>query len=347
MRLSQSRTSLAHRLLLPAALALASLAPAVIAAEPEAKRSPITEASERALWWGDFGALEKQNAYFMQPGRLEPDGTSQVSLFREGYGNVLYASTKNPEIYLKELDALTLQWAKEHPRSALAHILHARSLLAHGQSYRGGSYAKDVPPEAWKFYHEYLRQAAEYLKDHAEVALTDSDAHYVLLSIGRGLGWSSEQMVAIAEDGLKRNPDDVSLHFAVVDHLLPKWNGTPRELDTYILQATEKTRGQFGTGMYARLYSAAAEDQFGSGLFEDSYADWDKMKRGYEDLLARYPASVRQRNRYAHMACVAKDKEVMLRLLKEIGSEVRTKEWGRNPKRAFETCRLWATSVPG
>jgi len=346
MRLSLSRSRLACRLLLPAALALASLTPAV-AADAKATRSPITEASENALWWGDFGALEKQNAWFRQPGRLEPDGTSQLTLFRDGFGNVFNVKTNDPEIYLKELDLLTLQWAKEHPSSALAHILHARSLLAHGQSYRGGGYAQDVPPEAWKFYHEYLRQAAEYLKDHADVALTDSYAHYVLLEIGRGLGWSGAQMAAIADDGLKRNPDDVSLHFAVVGRLLPKWGGSPRELDTYIRQATEKTRAQFGSGMYARLYSAAAEDQFGSNLFQDSHADWDKMKQGYEDLLTRYPASIRQRNRYAHMACIAKDKDTLLRLLKEIGSEVRTEEWGDNPKRAVETCRLWAGSVPG
>jgi len=171
-----TRTGRARRLLLPAALALASLASPALAADPAPGKPPITAASESALWWGDFAALEQQNAMYRQAGRFNPDGMSQLSQFRNGLARNVNARIKNPEPYMKELDAMTLQWAQANPRSPFAHALHARSLLAHGESYRGTGFAKDVAEDSWQVYHRYLNQAAAYLKDNADVALADSYA---------------------------------------------------------------------------------------------------------------------------------------------------------------------------
>lgn len=327
-------------LLLPFALALAS-APAA-AAEPE---PPAMAAARDAMWWGDFAALDKQNAHLRQPGRIGADGVSELSQFHDGVALVFDYRVKNPEPYMKELDALTLEWAKQHPGSGLAHALHARALLAHAQSYRGRSVASEVPPEAWAPYRDYLKQAATYLKDHADVALTDSYSHFVLISIGRHLGWDPEQLAAVVEAGLARNPEDDDLHFAMAYTLLPKWTGDARILDAYIRHATEQTRARFGWGMYARLYAEAVQDQFGTNLFENSLADWGKMKQGFEDLQAKYPASPKRLNRYAFMACIAKDKPAFLRVIDQIGANLRTDEWGPNPERAVETCRRWATQA--
>lgn len=335
------------RILLSAAAAvliLSGRAPAAESAKAaEAAESPIKTAAQEALWNGDFKELERQNALFRQPGRsIAPDGQSQLNLYRDGIDSVFDNDVDDTEAYLKELDALTLRWATEHPDSALAHILHAKALTEHGWSYRGGGYVKDVPREAWKDFHAYLERAANYLKAHADVALTDSSAHLVLLRIGRGLGWPSEQMVAIANDGLKRNPDDLDLTFQVMGTLLPKWGGNADVLDAYINQVTAQTRAQFGMGMYARLYASAAINQYGYTLFQDTHADWRKIRQGYDDLLARYPGSPMFRNRYAFIACIAKDKATAGRLLGELGTAIDTSEWGSNPERSVESCRRWA-----
>ena len=322
------------------ALAHAALSGAALAAKPAT--SPIEEASQEALWWGDFVALEKQNAFYKQANRFEPDGSAQLELFRSGMSSVFTNKVDNAEVYLEEMDRLTLQWAVEHPQSALAHILHAQSLVEHGWSYRGGGYAKDVPPESWKEFHAYLRRAVEYLNAHADVALTDSYAHHQLLQIGRGLGWTRAQTAAIAKDGLTRNPDDILLYFELLKGLLPKWGGNARQVDDFIKNTAEQTRAKYGNAMYARLYSAAAEEEFGQALFEDSYADWGKMKQAYEDMFARYPNSPDRLNRYAYMACLAKDKDTFLKLFKEIGAGIQPKRWGPSGERSVESCRRWA-----
>jgi len=329
----------ASSFLLSGVLACVAAAPACAADKP---LPPITQAAQEAFWTGDFAELERQNAYYSQPGRIEPDATSQLDLFRGGLNTVFSNDVGNVEAYLQEVDRLTLQWATEHPKSAFAHVLHARALYAHGWSYRGGSYAKDVPPAAWQDFHAYLRRAAEYLHAHADVALTDSYAHHVLIQIGRGLAWKPEQLIAIADDGLKRNPEDTELIFAVAFSLLPKWHGDARILDSYVNHAVQQTRARFGTSMYARLYSMAAGDQYGFDLFEDSLADWPRMKASFEDLLARFPDSPHRLNRYAYMACVAKDRQTLAVLLERIGDAIHTADWGTNPERGLEGCRRLA-----
>jgi hypothetical protein len=329
-------------ILAAAALSLLALAGAAHAAEPE---SPVVLAAQNAMWWGDFAEVERQNTVFRQPNPFAPDGQSRLDQFRDGLNNVFQNNVENVDSYLTEIDRLTLEWATAHPKSALAHILHAKALVEHGWSYRGQGYARDVPPEAWKDFGEYLRRAADYFRSHADVALTDSYAHLVLLQIGRGLGWAPEQMAAIADDGAKRNPDDLDLYFQTMGTMTPKWGGNAKLLDNYIKQVTEQTRKKYGWGMYARLYWSATDSDYGHRLFEESFADWGNIKQGWEDLLARYPDSPRFLNRYAYMACIAKDGDTFRKLLARLDQRIDSAQWGPNPERSVEGCRRWASEL--
>lgn len=327
--------------LLRRALVCAAL-PATLACAQEAAAPtpPITSAATDAFWIGDFAALERQNADYRKPGRFDPDGSSQLDQFRAGLGQVINNKVTNAEAYLSELDRLTLEWATAHPASAIAHGLHARALVAHGWSYRGGDYIHKVPPEALKQFQAYLLRAVKYLETHAAVALTDSYSHLVLLKIGTALGWDKQQMAAILADGLKRNPDDISLYSEMLVSLMPKWGGDLQSLDGFIRYAAEQTEARFGSGMYAELYSNVA-DEFGHGLFDNSHAEWPRMKQAYEDMFARFPTNPARLNRYAYMACVAKDKPVFTALLGKLGSTIHTNQWGANPERNLEACRRW------
>jgi len=343
MKRSRSLVRPLRGLLLSALLAgLAGLAYAAPVHAAEQPMAPVSEAAMDAFWRGDFAALERQYALYGQPGRVDREGGSELELFRIGLARVFRNPVDNVEPYLQEVDRLTLAWATDHPQSALAHAMHAKALLEHGWSYRGGGYAREVPPQAWQAFQAYLQRAANYLKQHADVALADSYGHVVLVQIGMGLGWDRAQLIAIADEGLKRNPEDVDLYFTTLDTLLPKWGGNARALDSYINHATQQTRTRFGAGMYARMYSTAAERQYGHALFEDSLADWPRMKRGFEDMLARFPDSPHGRNRYAYMACLAKDEATLAALLAKIGDAADTAAWGENPERSLEGCRRLA-----
>lgn len=329
--------------------ALALLGCALLAAAPARAENTVAatiyaEARE-SFMLGDFATLDRENNRLRQGVHLEEDASSQLEYFRLGMTSAIGTKVKRQEPYLRELEALTLQFAERNPKSSLAHVLYANVLVQHGWSYRGNGYMQDVPEAARKEFVAYLTRAANYLRQHADVALTDSYAHKILIDIGKSLGWKPEQLRAVAEAGLKRNPYDLDLYFDLVGTLVPKWGGDPKTLDKYIREATEQTRAQFGSGMYARLYSAAAQDEYGPRLFLDSHADWPTMKKSYEDMLARYPNSPERRNRFAHMACVAGDQPTLRALLEELGPKVDAKFWGRNGGRTLEGCRRIASEV--
>ncbi|PQP01989.1 DUF4034 domain-containing protein [Massilia phosphatilytica] len=329
------------------AAALGAIACAALPGHALAAKAPLTTETEQAFWKGDFAALDKQNEFLKHGKHFTPDAGSELEHFRLGLGSVIRTRVDRSEPYLRELEALTLQWATEHPKSSLAHILHAEVLVQHAWSYRGGGYAKDVPPAAWADFHKYLQRAADYLKAHADVALADSSAHALLLRIGTGLEWDNGSLRAIQQDGLKRNPDDVMLYFGMLTPLLPKWGGDPETLDRYIRQATKQTQADYGMGMYARLYAQAADEDFGHKLFENSLADWATMKKGYEDMQARFPNSPGRRSHFAHMACLAKDRPTLVALLAELGPKIDVSQWGPNPQRSLESCQRWAQESPG
>jgi hypothetical protein len=329
-----------------AASALCALACAAVPGLAPAAEQPLTTEAAQAFWKGDFDTLEKLNNRLKHGKHFAPDAGSELEYFRLGLGKVPQSVADHNEPYLRELEALTLQWAIEHPKSSLAHILHAEVLVQHAWSYRGGGYAKDVPPEAWADFHKYLQRAAEYLKAHADVTLRDSSTHALLLRIGTGLSWDRGTLMTIQQDGLKRNPDDVMLYFGMLTPLLPKWGGDTETLDRYIREATKQTQADYGMGMYARLYGAAADLDFGHKLFEDSLVDWPTMKKGYEDMQARFPNSPERRNHFAHMACLAKDRPTLVALLAELGPNIDASKWGPNPQRSLEACQRWAKESP-
>jgi hypothetical protein len=316
-------------------------APGVSRAETDA----LTAKTVGAFSKGDFDALDKENERLKHGKHLRANGLSDLDYFRNGINRVIDAKADHKEPYLQELETLTLQWAVEHPKSSLAHVLHASVLVAHAWSYRDSGDDKDVPPAAASDFRKYLQRAARYLQDRGDVALTDSSAQLLLLNVGNDLDWGLETLVTIQRNGLKQNPDDLQLYVDMVIPLLLKSHGNATILDEYIREATKQTQADYGTAMYARLYSVAADQGYGSALFENTLADWPTMKKSYEDALSRFPGPGRL-NRYAHMACLAKDRTTLVALLAELGPKIDASQWGPNPERSLESCQRWAKESP-
>jgi hypothetical protein len=152
-----------------------------------AAKAELTTETEQAFWKGDFAALDRKNEVLKHGRHFNPDGSAEIEDFRRGLNSVLTKRVEHSEAYLREMDALTLQWATAHPASSLAHVLHAQALVTHAWSFRGNGFAKEVPPQAWADFRAYLQRAVQYLNAHADVALSDSSAHELLLTIGMGL----------------------------------------------------------------------------------------------------------------------------------------------------------------
>jgi len=295
-----------------------------------------------AYAWGDFAALERLFAQASVPGARARDGTALLSVYRRGLAEVEGAKRVRREDYLLQLQKLTQLWLRERSDSQLAHGLHARVLLSRAWAARGNGYADSVPPGAWRDFRRLLQEAADHLARHRDVAMKGSFSHTTLLGIGLGLGWSPDVIWRITQEAAAQNPDDDDLYFGALQSFLPKWGGNAVELDRYIGEVTALTQARRGQELYALLYSEAADDEFKHALFERSAASWPRMRQGLRERLTRFPASAKLRNRFAYLACLAKDRETYLDLAESVGDKPLLDEWGTNPARMWADCRRWA-----
>lgn len=305
----------------------------------------VYEQARDAMWWGDFEALERMHALYQQPAqRLSSEGRSTLAAVRRGLASPVGPRLKAGDGYFKQVDDLTLQWAKDHPNSAVAHVLHAGALRRHGLAHRGGEFASKVPEEAWREFKRYVDAAIAYLLRHERVAFQASVAYVELIELGRLAGWGLPQLWAVASRGLAAFPHDEGMMSAMVTAVVPRWGGDDAVLDRMINDLVKPTREAHGDIYYARLYALAAAEEYGAALFKESRVDWRRMKAGYLQLVERHPAAVNL-NEFAYHACMARDKPALRDLLVRVGPKPLTTSWGVNGLRTFESCKRFAAEL--
>jgi hypothetical protein len=129
-----------------------------------------------------------------------------------------------------------------------------------------------------------------------------------MAGIATGLGMNRSEFQKIIDEGLNKYPLYYQLYFSALNYFAPKWHGNAKDIEEFANSAVARTKDQEGLGMYARIYWAASQYQYGERLFIDSNVVWEKMKRGIDDVLKRYPDQWNINN-FALFACFAKDKQ--------------------------------------
>jgi hypothetical protein len=312
--------------------------------DERALRATLRDEAARLFERGDFATLEARYMSYVHGKQRTPSGLTYVEAFDDGIDDIIDGPKTATEAYFRQLELLTKVWAQSHPLSPLAHDLHARALSKRGWYHRGTGMSNTVAPDAWAPFRRYQKQSADYLLGPGKAALQHGIGHSNLISRGLELDWPRDHLAAIAADGLKQNPDADDIHYRLLRGLLPKWGGSAVLVDRYINAVVEKTQAKDGTLWYSRLYAYAANQDFSHQLFQDSLAEWPKMKRSLEDLVAKYPDPYNT-NRFAYFACLAREKETFLSLMDRIGKNFIVDRWGTNPQQTMDSCRRWASTT--
>jgi hypothetical protein len=92
-----------------------------------------------------------------------------------------------------------------------------------------------------------------------------------------------------------------------VNYLRPQWGGSYEAVDRFVEAAVARTRATQGESFYAWIYLDIAPKVRGD-LFRETLATWPKMKKSFEDLVARHPDPY-NRNAFASVACLARDRD--------------------------------------
>jgi hypothetical protein len=165
-----------------------------------------------------------------------------------------------------------------------------------------------------------------------------------LLLIGQSAGWPSAQMQAIATEGIAKNPlDEDALYEELVSSMVPRWGGSWKELNQFIEQVYRNSRDRRGAELYALLYSEAAHSVDGN-LFDETKADWPRVKEGMQRLRARAPQGY-WGQRLAYLACLAKDRQTFAQAMRDIGQQPDLQFWsggGNGPDENYQACLTWA-----
>lgn len=325
-----------------ASLMLMTNAASAHAGERE-ERAAIVEQAAQAMRQRDFASLERQYRSYTQPMQRTASGAFKAQLFDDGVGQVLHGGNDDGEDYRKAWVEVTRGWVASNAKSPLAYLLHGNALMMHGLYFRGTGYVNSVAPPAMELFRKHAMEAAELLAANVGVAGEDTGWNVLMLSIGRWLGWPRDVMLRVFNDGVIKNPGDYRLYVGMENYLLPKWAGSPQALDEYINTIAMRDPQQQGMELYARLYSSAAQDQFGHALYAASRVDWSKMKQGLQDWTTRFPTPW-NKNIFAYHACIAGDKQAMAGLLKQLGKQVDYELWEPNGRVTYESCRTWLES---
>jgi hypothetical protein len=239
----------------------------------------------------------------------------------------------DPRFYAKAeelwsvIDKKTRDWVVARPKSPHSVVARAQYLMNRAWFYRGGSYANDVPAEAWDQMRKYETLAQELLATHRDARLREPIWFEQMLNVAVDLTWSDGDSKELFEDFRKNGRLYPNAFQLVFNRLQRKWGGSPQMMDQFARDATELTRAEDGGAMYARLYWNVAQ-QYPRTVFSEAGADWKTMRAGFDDMVKQYP-DPRNINAEAIFACMAGDVETMNKALARLGDKVQMSLWDR------------------
>jgi len=285
-----------------------------------------------------FDELNKlANEYLRKESRTS-SGVWKLTLFNAGIAQAANTRIRD-EKFWDMITEKSLRWVEKHPQSPFAHTSHAVVLVQHGWKYRGTGYAKEVKPENWEPFHDYLKKARKYLFSTKNIASRDPNWYETMLSISTGENWSLKNFNQLVDEAISRFPTYYQIYFTALGYMTPKWHGDKEKIEEFANRAVNRTSSKEGMGMYARIYWFASQAQYGPRLFSDSDVVWKKMKKGIDDVLSQYPDQWNINN-FAFFACAARDKNKSQELISKIEGPPITQAWYSMSN--YNKCKSWA-----
>eukprot|EP01034_Spumella_vulgaris_P031930 gene31929-39448_t len=228
-----------------------------------------------------------------------PDGQPKMMIYGSAL-NHYFGAWNVWDAYPKQL----AEWRGQYPDSLAQALAETLYWSAYAWKARGGGYAHKVPKEAWELFHERMAKATERLAQSRSLAGSCPLWHSLNITNLMETGAPRPVIEAAYKQAVAAFPFDQEIHVQMARVYSPRWGGSAREFDAFARRAAAITRSAEGQGMYARLYwgedcncdSAPPFATDGTG------PEWKVMKAGFEDLLARYPNTTWNANKFASFA---------------------------------------------
>lgn len=277
-------------------------------------------------FWDMPEMLDRSVSAWNMPTCVFDDGRPKLSMLNDGYSRIF----DNQPDWSKSLARIE-DLKKKFPNKAFVALAEVRYWIDYAWDARGGGYASSVTPEGWKLFHERLEKAEKILNETKSYSAEIPTWYVHMIIVQSALGRSEKDRDKTFLEGAKRYRSFYSTYFTMLSYLRPQWGGSWETVDNLVKWSVGNTKEIDGNSMYARLYWVASEEMpEGETLFKNTRASWPKMKKGFEDLMARHPKSNWNLNNFAKFACEAGDKKTFLALRRQVGKNIMDAAWQGN-----------------
>ena len=274
-------------------------------------------------FWGDARRLERTIDGWNIPSCVYFDGRPRLAALRGAFDAAFSREQDWTKIY-----ARIQELKKQFPNKTFVALAEADYWIVYAWDARGNGYASSVTQDGWKLFRERLEKAEKVLLDSKDYASANPIWYDEMLTVQSALDRSGDEKTKTFLEGAKKSETYYPLYFTMLNYMLPKWGGSWATVDSFVQWSVDNTKDVDGNSLYARLYWSAYQGlRPEERLFKDTRASWPKMKKGFEDMMARHPQSKWNLNNFAMFACMAGDKKTFRALRKQIGKDVAEDAW--------------------
>jgi hypothetical protein len=304
--------------------------------KPKYTRASYYDCSSTVYRWLDakeYAKVERLYQELLETNPRAGDGQPILAGFLEGLDQYFGAQAE------AEARQDMAAWEAAVPKSKV--LLLARPVMLQRQAWkaRGGGYANMVPEESMKLFAGKLAHAGRSLQETESTGRNSPFWYWAALVVAGSTGEPAARMDRIFEQAATKFPDFLPIYYTRMNYLLPQWGGNWDAVDRFIRDAVRRTKARDGDAFYVWLYLDVVRKTRGEDPFEETRLSWPAMRKGFEDMIARYPDPF-NKNTFATFACRARDRETTSRLLLELGDNAKLGQWSEGY--TTESCRRFA-----
>ena len=214
------------------------------------------------------------------------------------------------------------EWLNKDPSSITAQIGNAFHYVETAWHYRGSGYSNTVDDEALIKFKKYLEIGRNKLNNLSDEAKKDPGWYHAMLQVALHQGWSLEDFNKLFYEAIDLHPTYIPYYFYKDAYMEPKWYGSVELFKEYVDEMVERTRDILGEQLYARLHWSSKDNE----MFASGKTDWNRMKKGFEELISKYPDNWNKYN-FLIFACTAQDWKKTKELSEVFGDKPITDGW--------------------
>ena len=289
------------------------------------------------LWHDRFDELEQLTSALRQEKLEFYAGYSKLSMV---YGYLDGPGDQADDSVWKQYIVKLEKWAEAHPQSPTPLVALANTYKGWAWKARGSGYGNTVTKQGRKLFRDRLDNARRYLNAADRLPTKDPEVYHALIRVAMGLGWPKGEMEAVFNKGVAIEPNYLQLYHAKAYYLLPRWRGDPGDWEEFANAAADARGSEDGEILYMTIARSQAWSE-GDEFFRHTRISYERMKRGFEASLRRYPNFVSEMNSFCYFACIAGDRATAKVLFSKIAGRWEKDVWEQ--KGNFVRWQNWAS----